>query len=52
VWLGAEPAAAGERDIDATLERLRSQVGQVRDGNAIPPPLASAVFREPKAARM
>src|ERR1017187_1524058 len=53
VWLGAEPAPVGERDIDATLEHLRSQVRQVRVGGPlpIPPPPASAVFREPKAAR-
>jgi len=54
VWLGAEPAPVGDRDIDATLEHLRAQVRQVRAGGApahVPPPPASAVFREPKAAR-
>jgi hypothetical protein len=54
VWLGAEPAFVDDRDIDATLEHLRSQVRQVRVGGPlpIPPPPASAVFREPDGARM
>jgi hypothetical protein len=55
VWLGAEPAPVGDRDIDATLEHLRAQVRQVRTAGGtsvrVPPPPASAVFREPKAAR-
>jgi hypothetical protein len=52
VWLGAAPAPVGDRDIDATLEYLRAQVGQVRAGNTAPRPPASAVFMEPDGARL